>query len=391
MGPLQGVRIVELAGIGPAPFCAMLLADLGATVIRVDRKEPSGLGLSRPLQFDLVLRNRKSIRVDLKDPAGLELVRALIDKADALIEGFRPGVTERLGLGPDACLARNPKLVYGRLTGWGQDGPLAQSAGHDINYIAITGLLSAIGRAGQAPTAPLNVVGDYAGGSVYAALGIVSALLEARSSGKGQVVDAAIADGVASLLTIQTGLRAAGLVGPERGTNLLDTGAPFYDTYECADGKYISIGPIEAKFYRLLLDRIGLDAPELANPEDRASWPAARRLFAAHFKTRTRAQWTELLEGTDACFAPVLDLDEAVAHPHLKARGTFVEVGGVMQPAPAPRFSRTRPAEPRPPAAITAENEAAALAEWFAPDELAALAAASAGGAARQNQLETMK
>ncbi|CAG2147280.1 Acetyl-CoA:oxalate CoA-transferase [Cupriavidus numazuensis] len=382
---------MELAGIGPAPFCAMLLADLGATVIRVDRKEPSGLGLSRPLQFDLVLRNRKSIRVDLKDPAGLELVRALIDKADALIEGFRPGVTERLGLGPDACLARNPKLVYGRLTGWGQDGPLAQSAGHDINYIAITGLLSAIGRAGQAPTAPLNVVGDYAGGSVYAALGIVSALLEARSSGKGQVVDAAIADGVASLLTIQTGLRAAGLVGPERGTNLLDTGAPFYDTYECADGKYISIGPIEAKFYRLLLDRIGLDAPELANPEDRASWPAARRLFAAHFKTRTRAQWTELLEGTDACFAPVLDLDEAVAHPHLKARGTFVEVGGVMQPAPAPRFSRTRPAEPRPPAAITAENEAAALAEWFAPDELAALAAASAGGAARQNQLETMK
>lgn len=382
---------MELAGIGPAPFCAMLLADLGATVIRVDRKEPSGLGLSRPLQFDLVLRNRQSIRVDLKDPAGLELVRALIDKADALIEGFRPGVTERLGLGPDVCLARNPKLVYGRLTGWGQDGPLAQSAGHDINYIAITGLLSAIGRAGQAPTAPLNVAGDYAGGSVYAALGIVSAILEARSSGKGQVVDAAIVDGVASLLTIQTGLRAAGLVGPERGTNLLDTGAPFYDTYECADGGYISIGPIEAKFYRLLLDRIGLDAPELANPEDRASWPAARRLFAAHFKTRTRAQWTELLEGTDACFAPVLDLDEAVAHPHLKARGTFVEVGGVMQPAPAPRFSRTRPAEPRPPAAITAENEAAALAEWFAPDELAALAAASADGAARQNQLETMK
>ncbi|AQV98347.1 CoA transferase [Cupriavidus necator] len=376
MGPLEGVRIVELAGIGPAPFCAMLLADLGATVIRVDRKEPSGLGLSRPLQFDLVLRNRKSIRVDLKDPAGLEMVRSLIDKADALIEGFRPGVTERLGLGPDHCLARNPKLVYGRLTGWGQDGPLAQAAGHDINYIAITGLLSAIGRAGQPPTVPLNVAGDYAAGSVYAALGIVSAILEARSSGKGQVVDAAIVDGVASLLTIHAGLRAAGLAGPERGTNLLDSGAPFYDAYACADGKYISIGPIEPKFYRQLLDLIGLDAPVLANPADRASWPAARRLFAAHFKTRTRAQWTELLEGSDACFGPVLDLEEAYGHPHLRARGTFVEVAGVMQPAPAPRFSRTGASVPQPPAAATPENAAAALAEWFPEEELAALAAA---------------
>ncbi|WP_427308631.1 CaiB/BaiF CoA transferase family protein [Cupriavidus sp. H39] len=376
MGPLEGVRIVELAGIGPAPFCAMLLADLGATVIRVDRKVPSGLGLSRPLQFDLVLRNRKSIRVDLKDTTGLEMVCSLIDKADALIEGFRPGVTERLGLGPDTCLSRNPRLVYGRLTGWGQDGPLAQAAGHDINYIAITGLLSAIGRKGEPPTVPLNVVGDYAGGSVYAALGIVSAILEARSSGKGQVVDAAIVDGVASLLTIHAGLRAAGLTGPERGTNLLDSGAPFYDVYACADGEYISIGPIEPKFYRQLLELIGLDAPELANPSDRASWPAARRLFADHFVTRTRAEWRGLLEGSDACFAPVLDLDEACEHPHLKARRTMVEIAGVKQPSPAPRFSRTPATDPKPPAAATAENAAAALAEWFPEEELAALVAA---------------
>ncbi|AGW93892.1 MULTISPECIES: CaiB/BaiF CoA transferase family protein [Cupriavidus] len=376
MGPLAGVRIVELAGIGPAPFCAMLLADLGATIIRVDRKEPSGLGLSRPLQFDLVLRNRKSIQVDLKDPADLELVRSLIDKADALIEGFRPGVTERLGLGPDACLARNPKLVYGRLTGWGQDGPLAQTAGHDINYIAITGLLNAIGREGQAPTVPLNVVGDYAGGSVYAALGIVSALLEARSSGKGQVVDAAIVDGVASLLTVHTGLRAAGLTGPDRGTNLLDSGAPFYDVYACADGKYVSIGPIEPKFYQQLLERLELDASALGKQADRADWPTARRVFAAQFMTRTRAQWTELLEGSDVCFAPVLDQEEAFAHPHLKARGTFVEVDGVMQPRPAPRFSRTSPADPVPPAAATPENAAQALAEWLSKEELDHLAAA---------------
>ncbi|QRQ84925.1 CaiB/BaiF CoA transferase family protein [Cupriavidus oxalaticus] len=376
VGPLAGVRIVELAGIGPAPFCAMLLADLGATIIRVDRKEPSGLGLSRPLQFDLVLRNRKSIQVDLKDPAELELVRTLIDKADALIEGFRPGVTERLGLGPDACLARNPRLVYGRLTGWGQDGPLAQTAGHDINYIAITGLLNAIGREGEPPTVPLNVVGDYAGGSVYAALGIVSAILEARASGKGQVVDAAIVDGVASLLTVHTGLRAAGLTGSERGTNLLDSGAPFYDVYECADGKYISIGPIEAKFYQQLLERLELDPSALGKQADRADWPAARRLFAAQFKTRTRAQWTELLEGSDVCFAPVLDQEEAFEHPHLKARGTFVEVDGVMQPRPAPRFSRTRAADPVPPAAATPENAALALAEWLTREQLANLAAA---------------
>jgi len=351
----------------------MLLADLGATVIRVDRKEASGLGLSRPLEFDFVLRNRRSIKVDLKDQTDRNLVLALVDKADALIEGFRPGVTERLGLGPEECWTRNPKLVYGRLTGWGQDGPLAQTAGHDINYIAITGLLNAIGRAGQPPTVPLNIVGDYAGGSAYAALGIVSAILEARSSGKGQVVDSAIVDGVASLLTVHAGLRAAGMTGSDRGTNLLDSGAPFYDVYECADGKHVSIGPIESKFYQQLLDKLEVDASALGSPTDRADWAVARRVFDAKFRTRTRAEWSALLEGSDVCFAPVLDLEEAPFHPHLKARGTFVEVDGVVQPAPAPRFSRTQPRHPRPPAEPTPENARLALAEWLSDDELQAL------------------
>ena len=378
MGPLQGVRIVELAGIGPAPLSAMLLADLGATVIRVDRKEPSGLGVSRPLQCDLVLRNRKSIRVDLKDPQGLALVCSLIDKADALIEGFRPGVTERLGLGPDACLARNPKLVYGRVTGWGQDGPLAQAAGHDLNYIAITGALDAIGRDGQPPTMPLNVLGDYAGGSLYLALGILSGILNARSSGKGQVVDAAIVDGVASLMTVLIGIRAAGMMNGARGTNLLDSGAPFYDVYACADDKFVSIGPIESKFYRQLLERLGLEGAAPANHMDRAQWPEMRRLLAETFKTKTRAQWTALLEGSDVCFGPVLSQEEAFEHPHLKARKTFVEVAGVVQPAPAPRFSGTPPTDPQPPAEVNAENAAAALADWFSQAEIEAFASAGA-------------
>lgn len=378
MGPLEGVRIVELAGIGPAPLSAMLLADLGATVIRVDRKEPSGLGVSRPLQFDLVLRNRKSIRVDLKDPQGLALVRSLIDKADALIEGFRPGVTERLGLGPNACLASNPKLVYGRVTGWGQDGPLAQAAGHDINYIAITGALDAIGRDGQPPTMPLNVLGDYAGGSLYLALGILSGILSARSSGKGQVVDAAIVDGVASLMTVLIGLRAAGMMNGERGTNLLDSGAPFYDVYACADGKFVSIGPIESKFYRQLLERLGLEGVAPADHMDRARWPEMRRMLAETFKTKTRAQWTALLEGSDVCFGPVLSQEEAFEHPHLKARKTFVNVAGVVQPAPAPRFFGTPPADPQPPAEVNAKNAAAALADWFSQAEIEAFASAGA-------------
>jgi crotonobetainyl-CoA:carnitine CoA-transferase CaiB-like acyl-CoA transferase len=376
LGPLNGVKIVEIAGIGPGPVAAMLLADMGATVIRVDRKEPSGLGLPRPIEYDVALRNRKSIRVDLKDPAGRSLVLDLIGKADALIEGFRPGVLERLGLGPDDCLARNPALVYGRVTGWGQDGPLAQCAGHDINYISITGVLNAIGRRGQPPSIPLNVIGDYAGGSLYLALGILAGVLEARSSGKGQVVDAAIVDGVASLMTVLVGLKEGGMMAGQRGTNLLDSGAPFYEVYECADGKYVSIGPIERKFYLQLLERIGVDAKDLGNQADEHDWPKAKEVLASVFRSKTRAEWTALLEGTDACFAPVLDLDEAYAHPHLKARGTYVDVAGVMQPAPAPRFSRTKPDVPKPPAELTAENATAALAGWLAESEIAAHASA---------------
>lgn len=376
MGPLNGVKIVEIAGIGPGPVAAMLLADMGATVIRVDRKEPSGLGLSRPIEYDVALRNRKSIRVDLKDPAGRALVLDLIGKADALIEGFRPGVLERLGLGPDDCLARNPALVYGRVTGWGQDGPLAQCAGHDINYISVTGVLSAIGRRGQPPSIPLNVIGDYAGGSLYLALGILAGILEARSSGKGQVVDAAIVDGVASLMTVLVGLKEGGIMTGPRGTNLLDSGAPFYEVYECADGEYVSIGPIERKFYLQLLERIGVDAKDLGNQGDVHDWPKAKEVLASVFRSKTRAEWTALLEGTDACFAPVLDLDEAYAHPHLKARGTYVDVAGVMQPAPAPRFSRTKLDVPEPPAELTAANASAALAGWLERSEIEALASA---------------
>lgn len=373
MGPLAGVKIVELAGIGPGPLAAMFLADLGAEVIRVDRKEPSGLGVERPLKHDLVIRNRKSIRVDLKDPAGLALVYDLIAKADGLIEGFRPGVTERLGLGPDECLKRNPSLIYGRTNGWGLEGPLAQAAGHDINYIAITGVLNAIGRPGQAPTIPLNVIGDYAAGSLYLALGMVAGILEARQSKKGQVVEAAIVDGVASLMTVLVGMRNAEMLGPDRGSNLLDGGAPFYEVYECADGKFVCIGPIEKKFFLELLRRLEIDPEPIGDHMDKNNWPRMKEVFAAKFKTRTREEWTALLEGTDACFAPVLDLKEAYEHPHLKSRGTFIEVDGVMQPAPNPRFSRTVPATPAQPAALTTENAKQALKGWLTDSEIAAL------------------
>ena len=365
-GPLAGIKIVEIAGIGPGPLAAMFLADLGATVIRVDRKEPSGLGAPRPVQFDLGLRNRKSIRVDLKDPAAVEMVMELIGQADALIEGFRPGVMKRLGLGPDTCLARNPRLVYGRVTGWGQDGPLSQVAGHDLNYISITGALSAMGRAGQAPTPPLNVLGDYAGGSLYLAFGLLAGILQARESGQGQVVDAAMVDGVASIMTVTMGLHAAGMLSKERGTNLLDTGAPFYEVYACADGKYVSVGPIESKFYRLLLEKLDLqDHPLLQKQMDRAQWPEAKQLLAAKFKERTRDEWASQLGELDVCLAPVLDFDEAPSHPHLAARGTFVDLDGVTHPAPGPRFSRTPAAPPEPPAALSTENAIAALQGWL--------------------------
>jgi alpha-methylacyl-CoA racemase len=379
MGPLAGIKVVELAGIGPGPMCAMLLADLGADVLRLDRPEPSGLGIDRPRRFDLLLRGRRSIAVDLKSPAGRALALRLIERADALIEGFRPGVTERLGLGPDDCLARNPRLAYGRVTGWGQEGPLASAAGHDLNYIALAGALHAIGRRGGPPTPPLNLLADYAGGALYLAFGLVCAILEARQSGRGQVVDAAMVDGVASLLTAFHGMLAAGLDTHQRGTNALDTGAHFYNVYECADGGWISIAAIEGKFYAELLRRLDLDPSGLPPQMERQHWPEAQQQLAQLFKTRTREEWCRLLEGTDACFAPVLTTEEAAAHPHNRARGTYVEIAGITQPAPAPRFSRTQPDLPSPPQEnATGAAAAEALAGWLDPVDIAAAQAAGA-------------
>jgi alpha-methylacyl-CoA racemase len=362
MGPLAGYRIVEFAGIGPAPMAAMLLADMGATVLRLDRPERAAdLGIEKPARFNLLNRGRETVKLDLKSPAGLKTALDLIGKADALIEGFRPGTMERIGLGPEVCLARNPRLVYGRMTGWGQDGPLAPTAGHDLNYIALTGALHAIGRQGAAPTPPLNLVGDFGGGSLYLAFGLVCALLEAGRSGQGQVVDAAMVDGAASLMTSFYGLHAAGLHSDVRGENILDSGAPFYDCYECADGKFLAVAPIEKRFRAVMLERIGLDPASL--PDDPASWPAARERLVAHFRSRSRDTWMALLEGSDACVAPVLSLTEAPNHPHLRARGTFVEIDGVVQPAPAPRFSRTRPETPKPPQVVQ-RSQVAILADW---------------------------
>ncbi|MHC8320457.1 CaiB/BaiF CoA transferase family protein [Pseudomonas sp. GB2N2] len=372
-GPLTGFKVVELAGIGPGPMCAMLLADLGATVIRVDRKEPVKLGIERPLQYNTLLRNRYAIAVDLKDPMGVETVLKLVEQADALIEGFRPGVTERLGLGPDECLARNPQLIYGRMTGWGQTGPMAQYAGHDLNYLALTGVLDAIGREGQPPTIPLNLLGDYAGGSLYLALGILAGVLEARQSGKGQVVDAAIVDGAAHLATTFFGMLAAGIWKEGRGTNITDSGSPFYDCYPCKDGKFISIGPIESKFYDQLLRLMDIDPVSLGAQMDRSAWPKAKQIITERFLSRSREEWVNLLEASDACAAGVLSFTEAAEHPHLKARGTFVKVDGVVQPSPAPRFSRSVPSTPTAPKPITPENTNAALAAWFSASEIAAL------------------
>ena len=370
-GPLRGIRIVELAGVGPGPMCAMLLADLGATVLRIDRPQPSGLGISRPLRFDLLLRNRRSIQLDLKRPQAVAAVLQLLERTDALIEGFRPGVTERLGLGPEACLERNPRLVYGRMTGWGQEGPLAQTAGHDIGYIAITGVLHAIGRREAPPSIPLNLIGDYGGGGVYLALGLLAAILEARTSGQGQVVDAAIVDGAASLATSQFGSFAAGIISAERGSNIADSGSPFYEVYECRDGRWIAVGALEAKFYAELLRLLELDPAQLGDQYDTAAWPRAKQILAAKFRTRTRDEWAQLFATSDACVAPVLDWREAAHHPHLAARGTIVEVDGVAQPAPAPRFSRTPAAQPTPPMPIDPTNTDTALADWLSSDEIA--------------------
>lgn len=365
MGPLAGIKIIELAGIGPGPMAATLLADLGATVLRIERRESVELGLKKAFKYNLMLRSRKSIALDLKDPQAVALVRELLSDADGLIEGFRPGVTERLGLGPDECLALNPRLVYGRITGWGQSGPLAQAAGHDINYIALTGVLNAIGRKDQLPTVPLALLGDMSGGALYLAIGMLAALLEARQSGKGQVVDAAICDGTASMALGFFGLAASGQWKNERGTNVIDSGAHFYDVYACKDDQLVSVGPIEGRFHAELLKHLDIDPTLIGAQQDPRNWPKARTLFADAFKRRTRQEWCALLEGTDVCFAPVLSFAEAPEHPHLKARGTFVEIDGIQQPAPAPRFSRTVPAMPTAPEPATLAGIDAALEGWL--------------------------
>jgi alpha-methylacyl-CoA racemase len=363
-GPLTGIRVIELAGIGPGPMCAMLLADLGADVVRVDRPTPADLGVPRRgREFDVLLRGRRSIAIDLKSPDGVETVLKMVDGADALIEGFRPGVTERLGLGPEVCAERNPKLVYGRMTGWGQDGPLATAAGHDINYIALTGALAAIGSEGGPPVPPLNLVGDYGGGALFLAFGVCAALLEAKSSGRGQVVDAAMVDGAASLMSSVFGLYASGAWGLERGGNFLDSGAYFYGTYQCSDGEWISIAPIEGKFHAELLERLGLTADDVPDQHDRSRWPEHKAKLAAIFATKTREQWCEELEGTDVCFAPVLTMEEAKAHPHIAARQTLIDVEGVVQPAPAPRFSRT-PGQVHRPVPAPGQHSREVLLDW---------------------------
>ena len=341
MGPLAGVRVLEFEAIGPGPFCGMMLADMGADVLLVDRTGESGLGLGSRRAFDPMLRGRRSVTLDIKTPAGVAAALALVAKADAVIEGFRPGVMERAGLGPDVLLARNPRLVIGRMTGWGQDGPLAARAGHDINYIARSGALHALGRAGGAPVPPLNLVGDFGGGGMLLAFGIACALVEARRSGKGQVVDAAMTEGAALLTTMFWGMQAARLWSDARGGNILDSGAPWYDAYETRDGRHVAIGSIEAKFYAELLARLGLAGEALPAQHDRAGWPQLRERFAAVFRTRTRDEWCEVFAGSDACFAPVLTFAEAARHPHAVARAAHVRVGDVTQPAPAPRFSRT--------------------------------------------------
>ncbi len=378
MGPLKGFKVIELAGIGPAPMCAMLLSDLGAEVLRIDRTADAGLGIAMKTKYSLLNRGRRSIALDLKRPEATEAVLRLAGQADALIEGFRPGVMERLGLGPDVCLARNPRLVYGRMTGWGQEGPLASAAGHDINYIAVSGALHSIGRRGEAPVPPLNLIGDFGGGALYLAFGVVAGLLEAQKSGKGQVVDTAMVDGAASLMTAIYGMHGSGIWSDERGTNILDTGAHYYDVYETKDGKYISIGSIETKFYDELLRLSGLKREELAPQNDRKSWPQMKDRVAALFRTKTRDEWCAIMEGSDICFAPVLSMTEAPHHPHNQHRGTFIEQDGVVQPAPAPRFSRTPGAIQRPPSQ-PGEHTEEALRDWgFSAPELERLRACGA-------------
>ncbi len=371
-GPLTGLKVIEFAGIGPGPFCGMLLSDLGADVVRIDRK-----GQGRGAPSDITSRGRRSVALDLKTPEAVEACLKLMDSADAIIEGFRPGVMERLGLGPDVALARNPKLVFGRMTGWGQTGPYAMAAGHDMNYIAITGALHAIGTDDK-PVPPLNLVGDFGGGALYLAFGLLAGVIQARETGKGQVIDCAMSDGAASLMAMFYGFKAGGMWKEARRSNMLDGGAHFYDTYQCSDGKWVSIGSIEPQFYALLLEKTGIDDPEFQKQHDRSAWPGLREKLAKVIAQKTRDEWTAIMGGTDVCFAPVLDLDEAPNHPHNLARETFVELGGVIQPAPAPRFSATPGKIQGPPPAIGAHDREA-LTDWgFSDGEIDALKAAGA-------------
>ena len=373
MGPLAGVKILEIAALGPAPFASMMLADMGAEVLRIDRADRVEGGDPAAPPLDFLSRGRRSVGLDLKSPDGVELLLNLVEVADVILEGFRPGVMERLGAGPEVCLARNPRLIFGRMTGWGQEGPLAQAAGHDINYIALAGALEPIGRRGEKPLPPLNLIGDFGGGGMLLAFGITCALLERANSGKGQVVDAAMVDGAATLMTFLHGAQQSGWWKPERGTNLLDSGAHFYDTYETSDGKYISIGAIEPKFYAELIAKLGLALEDLPDQMDRSHWPKQKEHFTELIKTKTRAEWCEILEGTDACFAPVLSMAEAIEHPHLRERGTFVEVAGALQPGPAPRFSRT-PCRVSAPPPHAGQHTEEALADWGVPvDKIARL------------------
>lgn len=374
MGPLQGIKIIEFAALGPAPMGTMLLADLGAEVLRIERKAGAGsrptAGLFDPA-LDILNRNRRVVALDLKHPEAIATVLRLVEGADALIEGFRPGVMERLGLGPEICLQRNPRLVYGRMTGWGQTGTLAHAAGHDINYLSLSGALHAIGEPGRKPVVPLNLVADSGGGAMLLALGVLAGLLEARGSGQGQVVDAAMTDGAALLMSMMYTLKAMGQWQQQRGSNLLDGGAHFYDSYQCRDGKWLSVGAIEPQFYALLLEKTGITDPEFQQQWDRSRWPGLREKLAQVIAQRTRDEWCAIFDGTDACVAPVLDMDEAPLHPHNRSRHTFTEVAGVVQPAAAPRFSRTPPAQPTPPQTA---SDPQALLDWgFGEGELAAL------------------
>jgi alpha-methylacyl-CoA racemase len=376
MGPLSGVKVVEIASIGPGPFCAMMLSDLGAEVIRVDRLG-SGAG---PVPYDPLYRGRRSIAVDLKHPDGRAVVLRLLDGADVLVEGFRPGVMERLGLGPDDVMTRNPRLVYGRMTGWGRDGPLADRAGHDIDYIAVAGALHPIGPFDGPPLPPLNLVGDFGGGGMLLAFGVAAALVERNRSGKGQVVDAAMVDGAASLSAMFHGMVAQGLWSPERGGNVLDGSAPFYTTYRTRDDRFVAVGALEPQFYAELVSGLGLDGEDLPVQFDRRQWPELRRRFAEVFRSKTRDEWEEVFAGTDACVAPVLALDEAPDHPANRARGVFVDVGGSQQPAPAPRFARTPNGVPAPASAAGAHTDEILEEHGLEPPEIGSLRAAGAVG-----------